>query len=349
MSSTQSHNRLYYSDNVSVLEALLEEPSVMGQVRLVYIDPPFGTGQILTTSHGRNATVSRANNGHIAYSDQLIGQLYLNFLRPRLELLRELLADDGSIYVHSNVQMEHHIRLLMDEVFGAQNCRGVITRIKCHAKNFERRGYGNVKDAVLFYSKSKRFVWNQARVSFTEDDIRRLFPKRDATGRRYTTTPLHGPGETKNGPTGREWKGLRPPKGRHWRSTPDILDNLDRSGLIEWSSTGNPRKKSYADEAEKIGKLLQDIWKFKDPKYPQYPTEKNLNMLKVIVGASSNLGDLVLDAFCGSGTTLVAAQQLGRRWIGIDDSEVAIGVAKERLADLEGREASAAPTFSLIT
>jgi adenine-specific DNA-methyltransferase len=127
---------------------------------------------------------------------------------------------------------------------------------------------------------------------------------------------------------------MLPPRGRHWRYPPDVLEQLDRQGLIEWSSTGNPRKKIYADEFVKKKMYRQDIWEFKDPQYPSYPTEKNLEMLKVIVEASSNRGDIVLDCFSGSGTTLIAAEQLGRRWIGIDNSPKAIEVTLKRLKTL---------------
>ena len=112
---------------------------------------------------------------------------------------------------------------------------------------------------------------------------------------------------------------------------PEVLDEFERKGLIEWSSTGNPRRKHYADDAMKRGKKRQDVWEFKDPPYPIYPTEKNLEMLKVIVKASSNRGDIVLDCFAGSGTTLIAAELLGRRWIGIDNSPIAIQASLKRL------------------
>ena len=134
-----------------------------------------------------------------------------------------------------------------------------------------------------------------------------------------------------NGATGKPWRGLKPPLGRHWRYPPSVLEELDRKGLIEWSSTGNPRKKIYADEVMKAGVKIQDVWTFKDPQNPKYPTEKNLEMLKLIVANSSRPGDVILDAFCGSGSTLVAARELGRRWIGIDNSPVAIAAATKRL------------------
>jgi adenine-specific DNA-methyltransferase len=168
----------------------------------------------------------------------------------------------------------------------------------------------------------------------TEEDIVRLFPKVDAHGRRYTTTPLHAPGETIAGPTGQPWRGSLPPPGRHWRYPPEELDRLDRAGLIEWSASGNPRKILYAEDLVPRGKKRQDVWCFKDPAYPRYPTQKNLDLLKTIIAASSNPGDLVLDCFAGSGTTLVAAESLGRRWIGIDNSRLAIRITRRRLLDL---------------
>ena len=155
-------------------------------------------------------------------------------------------------------------------------------------------------------SQTGNYIWNDSLGEYTEEEIQRLFPKLDRDGRRYITNTLHAPGETRNGPTGQPWRGILPPKGRHWRVPPQELEELDRQGLIERSSTGNPRKKIYADEFIKK-KKRQDIWEFKDPYYPSFPTEKNLEMLKVITQTSSNPGDLVLDCFAGSGTTIVAA------------------------------------------
>ena len=327
-------NRLYYGDNLEVMQRLLAEPAVGGQVRLVYIDPPFGTGQNFTVSAERRATVSRRSEGQGAYSDAVTGKDYLEFLRARLALLRQLLADDGSIYVHTDSKVGHYVKVLLDDVFGSGNFRNDITRIKCNPKNFQRRGYSNMKDMILFYTKGNRAVWHHPREPFMEEQLARLFPKLDEDGRRYTTVPLHAPGETRAGATGQTWKGLAPPPGRHWRSSPRELTELDRAGLVEWSPNGNPRKKIFADDAERAGKFLQDVWVFKDPQYPEYPTEKNLEMLEVIVGASSDAGDVVLDCFCGSGTTLVAAEELGRRWIGIDNSRVAIAACKARVGVL---------------
>jgi adenine-specific DNA-methyltransferase len=221
----------------------------------------------------------------------------------------------------------------MDEIFGIENFRNDITRIKCNPKNFERKGYGNIKDLILFYSKSENLIWNEPKVQYTESDKLKLFPKVEGDGRHYTTIPLHAPGETKNGNTSKPFKGILPPKGRHWRSDVKILEQLDKEGLIEWSNNGNPRKKIYYDQ--QVGKRLQDIWEYKDPQYPVYPTEKNCEMLDIIVKTSSNENSIVLDCFCGSGTTLKAAHENERRWIGIDESEEAIKITKTKLNSIK--------------
>ena len=124
---------------------------------------------------------------------------------------------------------------------------------------------------------------------------------------------------------------MMPPSGRHWRYSPTRLEELNNAGLIEWSKTGNPRLKIYADDVMERGVLLQDVWEFKDPQYPTYPTEKNLDMLKLIVKTSSNENDIVLDYYCGSGTTLLAAVENNRSFIGIDESSKAIECTKQRL------------------
>ncbi len=334
-------NMLILGNNLIALKSLLQEHEVTGQVRLVYIDPPFASEREYKSGKLRTSTVSYSFEDERAYEDILIGAEYIEFLRKRLLLLKDILANNGSIYVHIDWKMGHYVKALMDEIFGQKRFINDITRIKCNPKNFGRKGYGNIKDMILFYSKTDRYIWNEPREEMAREDIQRLFPKIDEKGRKYTTTPLHAPGETRNGPTGRPWKGLKPPKGRHWRYSPAELDRLDRLGLIERSSTGNPRKKIYADDVLVKGKKRQDIWEFKDPPYPSYPTEKNLEMLKVIVEASSNVNDIVLDCFTGAGTALIASEELGRRWIGIDNSRLAIETAQKKLQAIRGHSAFA--------
>jgi adenine-specific DNA-methyltransferase len=239
-----------------------------------------------------------------------------------------MMSETGSIYLHIDYKIGHYVKIIMDEVFGIKNFKNDITRIKCNPKNFARNGYGNIKDMILFYTKSEDFTWNEPREDRDSSEIDRLFNKVDENGRKYTTNPLHAPGETTTGESGKAWNGLMPPQGRHWRYSHSILDELDSAGLIEWSKTGVPRKKIYPEDF--TTKRVQDIWEFKDKPNPIYPTEKNLNMLKRIITSSSNVGDLVLDAFCGSGSLLFAAEQCQRRWIGIDESQEAIRISQKR-------------------
>jgi len=337
---------LIHGDNVAGLDYLLTEKKLKGEIDLVYIDPPFATGGNFTITDGRATTISNSKNGDIAYSDTLKGKDFIEFLRKKLILLKELLSEQGSIYLHIDYKIGHYIKVMMDEVFGIENFRNDITRIKCNPKNFDRIGYGNVKDLILFYTKSANPLWNEPREKYTEKDFEKLFPKTDKQGRRYTTVPIHAPGETENGKSSQPFKGILPPKGRHWRTDVVTLEQWDKEGLIEWSSTGNPRKIIYADERE--GKRVQDIWEYKDPQYPTYPTEKNSDLLDLIIKTSSNTGSIVLDCFCGSGTTLKSAQTNNRKWIGIDQSEYAIKATIEKLETVEGDLFIAKPDYEFV-
>jgi adenine-specific DNA-methyltransferase len=275
-----------------------------------------------------------------AYEDVLHGEEFIEFLRKRLILLREILAEDGSIYVHLDEKMVFHIKVIMDEVFGAENYRNCITRKKCNPKNYTRKKYGNISDYILFYTKSDSYVWNRPLEDWTETRAKEYQYIEPETGRRFMKVPIHAPG-VRHGATGQPWRGKMPPSGKHWQFPPEKLDEFDAKGEIFWSSNGNPRRKVYLDENAGIG--VQDIWMdYKDAhnqniKITGYPTEKNPDLLKRIIEASSNEGDLVLDCFSGSGTTLAIANLLNRRWIGIDNSREAIKTTLARFS--KGTEA----------
>ena len=326
----EKDNLLFLGENFDILKKLLFEEGYRGKIDLVYIDPPFATNTKFKIGKNRVRTISNSDDDEIAYEDTLSGYEFVEFLRKRLILIRELLSDRGSIYLHIDYKIGHYVKIIMDEIFGIENFRNDITRIKCNPKNFKRNAYGNIKDMILFYSKGKNPIFNNPKEPYSKEDIEKLFPKIDKNGRRYTTIPLHAPGETKDGETGKEWRGIKPPKGRHWRSKPEVLEKLHKQGLIEWSKNNNPRRIIYADEKE--GKKKQDIWDYKDPQYPIYPTEKNLDMIRDIILASSNKDSIVMDCFCGSGGTLKIASELGRQWIGIDNSIKAIEITRKRLS-----------------
>lgn len=323
-------NILIKGDNLLGLNWLIEN-GYKGKIDLVYIDPPFATGcSFSVDNNGRVATVSKSRESKIAYKDDLHGTEFIDFLRQRAVLIYDLLSEQGSLYLHIDYKIGHYVKVMLDEIFGIDNFRNDITRIKCNPKNFSRIGYGNIKDMILFYTKGKHPIWNEPRVKHTEDDLKKLYTRIDKNGRRYTTVPIHAPGETKDGRTSQAFNGIYPPKGRHWRCSVEELEELNEKGLIEWSGKGNPRKINYADEM--TGKKVQDIWDFKDSMYPDYPTQKNTDMLKLIVSASSNEKSIVMDCFCGSGSTLREAQNMGRYWIGIDQSEVAIEITKKTIS-----------------
>ncbi len=318
-------------DNYLVMQSLLNS-GYAGKIDLIYIDPPFNTNQVFNVDEERSSTISRKGNV-VAYSDDLEAFEYLEFIRERLILMRELLSDVGSIYFHIDCKMSHYVKIIMDEVFGSSNFLNEITRVKSNPKNFKRPAYGNQHDIVLFYAKRKGSnIFNNVTIPYDKSDIEKKYPKIDENGRRYNTVPVHAPGETTNGITGGMWRDMMPPAGRHWRTNPAELDKLDAEGLIEWSKNGVPRIKKFADEHK--GKKIQDIWYYLDPAYPLYPTEKNLDMLRMIVKQSSNSDSLVMDCFAGSGSTLLAAQMEGRKWLGIDQSDYSKQVITNRFKDV---------------
>ncbi len=312
-----SNNLLFNGDNLDVLKHLIHEKELKGKIKLIYIDPPYGTNSVFNSRNQKNS-----------YKDDLIGSNFIEFIRRRLILLRELLSDKGSIYVHLDNNMAFEIKVIMDEVFGAKNFKGFISRKKCSNKNYTKNTYGNISDYVLFYSKTDKYTWNRATLAWTEEKMKKEYPCIDEkTGKRYKKVPIHAPG-TRNGETGKEWKGMMPPEGKHWQYTPKRLDEFDEKGEIYWSANGNPRRKVFFDKNK--GVAVQDIWLDvqdsvnQNIKITGYPTEKNPHLIQRIINASSEEGDYVLDCFAGSGTTLDVANQLNRNWIGIDNSSEAI-------------------------
>ncbi|CDT47928.1 site-specific DNA-methyltransferase [Vibrio coralliirubri] len=297
------------ADNFYGLKSLQNQYT--SKIKLIYLDPPYGTGMEF-----------QSRDLEHAYKDILGTASWVEMMRRRLILMRELLTEDGSIYVHIGHQMLFHLKVIMDEVFGPDNFRNLITRRKCSSKNSTRKQYPNLHDYVLFYSKSKKWTFNQPGVPAPKEWVEKEYSKVDDKGR-YKLVPIHAPG-TRNGETGTEWRGMMPPPGKHWQYKPSRLDEFEERGEIHWSKTGNPRRKVYLEKGKKVA--ITDLWDtFKDAHHQSkmitgYPTEKNLDMLKMIVEASSNPGDIVLDPFCGSGTTVHAARDTGRHWIGIDQS-----------------------------
>lgn len=317
-------NRLYYSDNVRTLRTLLNDHEICQQVKLIYIDPPFATGSVF-----------ESRNGKRAYEDVAFGAAYIEFIRERVILLRELMHVEGSIYLHLDEKMACPIKIIMDEVFGPSNFRNFITRKKSNRKNYTRKQYGNISDYILFYSRTEHYTWHRPHVPWTEDSAVEYNYTEPESGRRFMKVPIHAPG-LRRGETGEPWRGMMPPPGKHWQYIPKTLDEMDARGEIYWSPNGNPRRKIYLDESRGIP--IQDIWLDCRDAHNQnihitgYPTEKPIDMLRQIIEASSDVGDLVLDCFVGSGTTIISAEESNRKWIGIDSGLEAIMTTVTRLA-----------------
>ena len=315
--------QLLFGDNLHALRYLLSVKQMQGCITLVYIDPPFST---------ESSFVSR--NQKDAYADTLTGAVFVEFLRERLILLHELLSESGSIYLHLDAKMIFEMKIIMDEIFGPANFRNMIVRKKCNPKNYTRNAYGNIADFILFYTKSSKYIWNRPVESLSPESMKEYHYVEAGSGRRFMKVPIHAPGKRK-GETGKPWRGMMPPRGKHWQYLPKTLDEMDARGEIFWSKNGNPRRKVYLDQHPGVG--VQDIWlDFKDAhnqniKITGYPTEKNPDLLKRIITASSNPGDIVLDCFAGSGTTPAVADKLKRHWIAVDKSPEAFKTILKRL------------------
>ncbi len=281
---------------------------------------------------------------------------YLVMMTIRLVELHRVLKPTGSLYLHCDPTASHYLKIILDTIFGPANFRNEIIWKRTFAHGSSKR-YGPVHDVILFYSKTDDFVWTDPRKPHSEDYIEKHFRLVDpATGRRFQAISLTGAG-IRRGYSGKPWRGIDPTAvGRHWaiparlleklgiqaETTQDKLDALDAAGMIYWPQKegGVPRLKLFADEVEITGVALPDAWDDIHPIGAQakerlgYPTQKPLALLERIIQASSNTDDWVLDPFCGCGTAVAVAQKLGRRWIGVDITHLAITLQKYRLKQM---------------
>ena len=338
-------NRLIWGDKKYVLPSLLAE--FAGKVDLIYIDPPFATGadfsyqtQVHPDDDNGNTrlTLDYTPNliEQIAYRDTWGGGLdtYLKWMFETLTFLRELLSESGSIYVHCDNTASHYIKTVMDQVLGYNNFRNEIVWKRTGAHSSAKR-YGPVHDVILYYTKGNEYRWNPVYLE-QEAYIAERYTHVDEQGRRFSPVSLLARGVS-GGSSGQPWRGIEvTARGNHWRYTIERLEELDAAGDIYWPARGTmPRLKMYADKAP--GKLLQDWWDDIPPINSQgiervgYPTQKPEALIKHIISASSDSDDLVLDCFCGSGTTAAVAEKLGRRWIAADLGRFAIATTRKRL------------------
>lgn len=282
---------------------------------------------------------------------------WLVTLSARLVHLHRVLSPNGSLYLHCDPTSSHYLRVVLDCLFGPGRFLNEIVWRRTSSHNGAHR-YGPSHDTLLFYARSPSFTWNPQHEPYDQSYVASFFTHADAQGRRWRRTDLTGPG-LRSGPSGKAWKGYDPSaRNRHWQPPSYFydkyreltggeelsrhgllqrLDRLDRAGLIHWPAKpgGMPQGKRWLQDAR--GAPLQDVWD--DVKVVHnlarerlgYPTQKPVALLERIVRASSQEGQTVLDPYCGSGTTMVAAHALGRKWIGIDTSPLAIAAVKRRL------------------
>lgn len=262
---------------------------------------------------------------------------YLVMMSARLIELHRVLRKSGSLYLHCDPTASHYLKIILDAIFGPENFRNEVIWKRTTAHSSAKR-YGPIHDVLLFYSSTDSFTWNPQFQPYDEKYLKSKYRHIEAeTGRTYRLSDLTANG-TRNGSSGQPWRGHNPAaKGNHWKFTTERLDELDIEGRIYWTKGGEgiPQYKRYLDEMP--GVALQDIWTDIDPINARaaerlgYPTQKPLTLLERILNASSNPGDVVLDPFCGCGTTVDAAQKLGRRWVGIDVTYLAVDLIDKRL------------------
>jgi len=343
-------------------------------VDLIYLDPPFNSNRsynvLFKDEHGAQApsqitafedtwnwasaadtyeetladdeTPDRVRRALEALHD-LLGasemMAYLAMMTPRLLQLHRVLKPTGSLYLHCDPTASHYLKIVLDTVFGPENFRNEIIWRRTGAHNSAKR-YGPVHDVLLFFTKTNNFVWNQEYGPHTEGYIGSHYRSEDARGR-FMPDNLTAAG-VRNGSSGQSWRGFDPAsKGNHWKFTIEHLEELDADGRIYWPVKGGwPRYRRYLNDMKGIP--LQDTWadiapiNAKAAERLGYPTQKPLALLTRIIAASSNPGDVILDPFCGCGTAIDAAQELGRTWVGIDVTHLAINLIKSRLADRYG-------------
>lgn len=290
--------------------------------------------QVMRSGSTDAAELLRAMRGFLGDNDMMA---YLAMMAIRVIELHRVLTPTGSLYLHCDPTASHYLKLLLDGVFGAKNFRNEISWKRTSSHNDAAQGltrYGRTHDVIFFYTKDRAAKWNLLYSGYSEAYLKQHYSNIDEDGRRFKTSDLTAakPG----GDVSYEFKGVRPPAGRYWAYSRANMEKFDQEGrLVFASKSGMPRLKHYLEDMP--GVAMSDFWDDIPPINSQaqermgYPTQKPLALLERIIAASSNPGDLVLDPFCGCGTALDAAQKLGRRWIGIDVTHLAIEKIERRL------------------
>lgn len=375
------HNKLIFGDNLQVMKSLLEMKR-SGQlsnadgtqgVRLVYIDPPFATKRDFAGKQEERA-----------YQDKVQGAAFVEFIRRRLVLIRELLADDGSVFIHLDQKKSHYVKVVADEVFGEHNFRNVIVwrNTNSHSK---AATFGRIHQTLLFYSKSQTVRFHKKRRPPFKEYIRSNF-ELGPGGILVSKADLTAEGVRK-GESGKSWSGYDPTaRARHW-AIPEFvydlleediselpvlerLDYLKKKGMIYLPDKDGSQPRILKPLNDDVGNFLMDVWAYQP--YTQgiyeksddaidedvswsvskfertgYPTQKPEGLLNRIIASCTDDGDIVMDAFAGSGTTCAVAEKLGRRWLGLDCGKLAIYTIQKRMLNLRAGIGNRGATIQL--
>jgi hypothetical protein len=348
-------NKLVFGDNLQVLKTLMEMKS-RGElrnadgsegIRVCYIDPPFATKREF-----------RGSGNQRAYRDKIEGAAFVEFLRRRLVFIAELLAEDGTLYLHLDTKKVHYMKVVLDELFGEGNFRNEIIwkRADAHSDARGQGGtdFGRIHDVILRYTKSDLPTFHPQHLPLPESTAEKWYRHvEEGTDRRYNKADVTGPGGAAKGNPRYEIFGVT----RYWRYSKGRMEQLIADGLVCQDRPGTvPYLKRYLDDSP--GVALQDIWTdipmlrgYTRGERTDYPTQKPEALLTRMIEASSNPGDLVMDCFSGSGTTAVAAERLGRRWIAVDCGKLAVYVTQRRLLAFNGSNGkpSAPPAFDFCS
>jgi DNA modification methylase len=320
---------IYCGDNLDQLRKLPDNC-----VNLIYIDPPFNSNRNYEVFWGETKEKRSFEDRHEST------KAYIEYMRPRCVELHRVLKKTGSFYYHCDWHASHYVKVMLDQIFGDDQFESEIIWQRAYSHGNVSRSFGNICDSIFFYAKSGSFTWNQLYVPYNEVHLTREFRHVDEKGRRFTLSDLRNPGVRPNlrydytASNGVTYK----PHPNGWAVSKEVMERYEREGRLYFpkvASGGRLRLKRFLDETK--GQHMQNLWTDIPALHPMskerlgYPTQKPLELLERIISASSNENEIVLDAFCGCGTALVAAQKLKRQWIGIDISPTACRVMATRL------------------
>lgn len=329
-------NMLFKGDCLKVIQERLQD--LQGQIRQIYIDPPFLTGSDYTIKQKSNGNAETAASlcETETYSDKWRGiDEYLDFIRPRLSAMRSLLTEDGGLWVHLDWHISHYVKVVLDDIFGYRNFVNEIIWKRTNSPKVQSKGFGTQHDVILLYALNSQIF--EVKPVYRKHDTKSLKPYsyEDERGK-FRLIEIEAQGiQRTQGRRQFEWRGRKAP----YLYRKETLEKWWSEGIIYRSKNGRYTKKQYLADSQGI--QISDLWFDIPPiqgsaqENTGFLTQKPESLLERIINSSTDKGDLVGDFFAGSGTTAVVAEKLGRRWVACDDSDSAIELISRRLDSLE--------------